>query len=378
MASYTSHAINTYAVIDQKGYRPYGNYSSYFKPAPAPACAPAPPSHRVPCPHSAAHVTVSAATFPQTFGSAFGDEFEDPKKDGVMRQAAIYALARAGYEALFQLVDQDDLKYMQQRKLDMQATREQGGITIGLHVRRGDRHPWEFQYKEDYIPLDNYMDEARQALIDRYENVDVVKGERHTYTANKHAKPTGFSTIMSEAKSHILPPAKQKASTQRSDIRGHQDQASIAASKFLLASDDPDIYDAPELSHTARAQDRIVLASKKALEQATSSQPKNKYVDEIHGWEGGFFRDQFWGLGQDSPASHAISKKPSAATMEMRRMVGRAYLLDLAVLGESDVVVCGISSMGCRLLAVMMGWEKGILDGGWRNIDGSFTWKGLV
>jgi len=62
----------------------------------------------------------------------------------------------------------------------------------------------------------------------------------------------------------------------------------------------------------------------------------------------------------------------------MRVLLGRAYLLDLAVLGQADRIVCGVSSNTCRILAVMMGWDKAIEKGMWRNIDGDFDWGDIV
>ena len=58
----------------------------------------------------------------------------------------------------------------------------------------------------------------------------------------------------------------------------------------------------------------------------------------------------------------------------MRELVGRAYLLDLAVLGESDGVVCGISSATCRLLGVMLGWDA-VKEGKWVNVDDGRAWS---
>ena len=54
------------------------------------------------------------------------------------------------------------------------------------------------------------------------------------------------------------------------------------------------------------------------------------------------------------------------------------YLMDLAVLGKADTIVCTVSSVTCRLLAVMMGWDEAIGANKWRNIDGLFDWKGVM
>ena len=163
-------------------------------------------------------------------------------------------------------------------------------------------------------------------------------------------------------------------------------------SQILLASDDPDVYSLHELSNTSRAQSHISLANKAALDAASPTNvPRdpenylNKFVEGNVGWEGGFFPSVYWALGNPSAGSVAArglreereEPPPSDLSLELRQLVARAYLLDLTILGQSDAVVCGVSSMGCRLLGVMMGWEKGILGGKWRNVDGNYQWRAL-
>ena len=225
---------------------------------------------------------------------------------------------------------------------------------MGLHVRRGDRHPWEFQYKDSYLPLEAYVD-AANAFIARDFHLDATNSS----VASQSDKST------------------PELETQ-----------------FLLASDDPDVYAAQEMNHTHRAQSHISLANKAALDAASpTSSPRNsdsevifnKFVEGNVGWEGGFFPSVFWGLGNAAAGSLAArglreereDPPPSDLSLSLRQLVARAYLLDLRILGASDAVVCGVSSIGCRLLAVMLGWEKGILEGRWKNIDGNFGWRAL-
>ena len=90
----------------------------------------------------------------------------------------------------------------------------------------------------------------------------------------------------------------------------------------------------------------------------------------------------FWSLGRASStaAVELLDSRlpPSAETLRLRELVGRAYVMDLAVLGQaSDRLVCTVSSMGCKILAVMMGWEGAVVKGGWVNIDGDFEWRGV-
>ncbi|KAH6867109.1 hypothetical protein BKA58DRAFT_218617 [Alternaria rosae] len=333
---------------------PYGKYSSYFQPPPSANCLPPPPSHIVPCPHTARHIVVSGATLKSTFGHSFTDEWEDATKMRVQRQSKIFGLARTGYEALFRLRP-DDETYVLQRALEMYGeVKSEGGLSIAMHVRHGDKHPMEYQYQKDYIPLARYVDTARDLYI------DMVEGG-----LKKKAKRSLLSSPFSSSTDPLVP--------------------RHTTSKMVLASDDPLVYDSPELGpNSIRAQDRIVLATKAALEAAQSQPKKNTWIDEITGWEGGFYRDVFFSLGQ--PVGNAEDMKkvndesvhvPDGA-MKLRELVGRAYLLDLSVLGKADTVVCTVSSTSCRLLAIMMGWKSAIVEEKWRNIDGTFEWKGIM
>jgi hypothetical protein len=339
---------------------PYGSYHTYFKPPPSPGCLPPPKTQIVPCPHQARHLLVSAATTSQSFGHMFMDHFEDGRKMGVFRQHNIFAMMRAGYEALFEgKLNDEDQSYLYDRLAELNnSIRWLGREEVGIHVRHGDRHPLEYQYQKSYIPLEKYLDTARN-----------------------------FST---------------------------QAQPSTTFSHIIIASDDPDIYIDPLITSSTdpkveKAQSHITLASKKSL--AASGKIGL-------GWEGGFFKDVFWALGvpakpqvprsadlaqptrgqadsgtASSPAAKskredenldAISTEdldphthPNPSALKLRELVGRAYLLDLAVLGQSDKIVCAVSSYGCRILAVMMGWDRAILTGGWVNVDGDFEWRGL-
>ncbi|MCJ1471809.1 hypothetical protein MMC13_000450 [Lambiella insularis] len=328
--------------IDDRNWA-YGRYTSFFQPPTAPSCRPPPDNHRLPCPLHARHLLVSSSTFAWTFGHDFNENFKDTRKAGVLQQKDVFALLRIGYEALFHLAD-PDAEYLEKRRSDLDAkVRGNDGLLVGIHVRHGDRRPWEYQYQQSYLPLAKYADAARSLISE-------------TSTAKN----------------------------------GSIDAAISTASKIVLASDDPEVYTAPTFSSTVRAQEQILLASKAAFPPAR--QPLgaiHKFVDENTGWEGGFFKDVFWGLGTPSTAATRLQAQsmstetlrdepPSELALQLRGLLGRSYLLDLAVVGQADRVVCGVSSVACRLLAVMMGWEKGIVQGGWVNVDGGYEWVGIA
>lgn len=291
---------------------------------------------------------------------------------------------RLGYEVLFDLADQGDANYISNRVSTLFSKAHlAGGMNVGLHVRRGDVHPWSYMYEEDYIPLTSYMDEVRQILIDRYEH-DQDKGAR----APEPEEDLGGVLQLAENPVDPEPGASMRL-VPRHGAPG------FMASQLFLASDDPDIYSAPEVSRAQRAQDRIILASKSVLEAQGGGAGGNGWVDEVHGWEGGFFASQFWGLGM--PEGNIINNEedrveeeenkmktlgggdkipPEAAAM--REVVARAYLLDLTVLGQADAVVCAVSSAACRVLGVMLGWERAVQKGLWVNVDGDYGWQGVV
>ena len=279
---------------------------------------------------------------------------------------------RAGFSALHGLASAGDATYAAARTNALRdATHRGGGTTVGLHVRRGDRRPWSYMYREDYIPLGAYTAGARGVLAARY------GGAPSPLPAAADAPGLRLADLRDAADSDALPAAGAPPG--------------LLASAVVLASDDPDVFGAPEVARAVRAQDRIVLAAKAALEAAVPKQ--SAWVDSVHGWEGGFFASTFWGLGLpesnivNNEADLEVERAARAKVMEeglsegawaVRQGVGRGYLLDLEVLGASDAVVCAVSSASCRVLAVMMGWERAIEKGEWVNVDGNYGWLGLV
>lgn len=353
----------------------YGDYNAMFEMPPVPDCRPPPRHEMIPCPRQARHLVISAANAQDIFGGHMDPEemyLEGPAAslDRRPAQRQLFQLARTGYGALFKLNAQDR-EYVFNRVVEHKVRTyavegaEHNGRIVGVHVRHGDRHPLEFQYADSYIPLNQYVDAAHDML-------------------NASLGP---------------------------------DNDAVARSKsFLaLASDDPLVYDAEEFRNAiggrmVRAQELIRLAGKgevNAEEEKKKKKPKNvmhKFTDETFGWEGGFFAAMFWNLGLSSqtavPASpspnaaapsstghhhnsHPSREPPSEDSLRLRSLVGRAYMMDLAVLADmtsepGSGIVCAVSSMGCRLLAVMMGYERAFERKEWRNVDGDFGWNGFV
>lgn len=320
----------------------YGQYTDIFQAPPLPNCRP-PPRHRMlPCPAQAKHLVVTGATLKDVFPALMAKYHRAAGTDNNLRD--LMGLARTGYQALFKL-NNDDHQYALNRVQDLKkkaavavaddnAAASPHAPIIGFHVRRGDSHPLEYQYRNNYVPSDVFLGKA-QELVD-----------------------THYNSSASQA-------------------------APAPAPITIIASDDPDVYKQPEFADALLAQDRIRLASKEAAKrQDVNPHVLHHFKDETLGWEGGFFAAMFWNLGFDrkhnghaNGASSARVEPPSEQTLQLRSYMGRAYMLDLAVLaGASDRIVCTVSSMGCKMLGVMMGWEAGIEAGGWVNVDGDYPW----
>ncbi|OIW35178.1 hypothetical protein CONLIGDRAFT_658777 [Coniochaeta ligniaria NRRL 30616] len=330
----------------------YGDYTAIFQPPPVQACRPPPRNQMIPCPRQARHLIVSSATAAEILGD-LGDLAISETTPEASTQKTIFSLARQGHDALFKL-NREDGNYVESRSRALLARRitprskgTQNGMAIGIHVRRGDRHPLEYQYRDSYIPTNTYAERARELLENSY----------------NHTGPHGGEDIAAKQHSFVV-----------------------------LASDDPTVYEADEFrsgaasgtSGVMRAQERIKLASKAAIQQAQPDKHvMRKFVDETFGWEGGFFAPMFKNLGVGGGGAANAEKTggsagASAESLRLRSLVGRAYVMDLAVLADvSDVVVCTVSATGCRLLAVMMGWDSAMEAGNWVNVDGHYRWTGI-
>lgn len=315
----------------------YGRFTDVFRNPAAPSCRPPPRHYMLPCPFQAKHLVVSSVTAKDVFPGMFSEFLRDAGTGDEIRD--LMGLARTGYQSLFALQERDQ-EYVNKRVVELRAEANPDSASavnapvIGLHIRHGDQHPLEYQYEGAYIPAQVFLDTA-QTLVDAHYNRTVSADTARPYVT-------------------------------------------------VVASDDPTVHEEPSFSHAFPAQERIRLASKTAVQAAERDHHVLHHsVDESFGWEGGFFAPMFWSLGfarknnakVDGSGPGAI---PSEETLRLRSYVGRAYIMDLAVLaGASDNIVCAVSAMGCRLLAVMMGWEESIRGGRWVNVDGGYGWAGI-
>lgn len=294
------------AFIDDSRWA-YGAYADMFRPPPVPDCWPSPRHHMVPCPVQARHLVVSSSTAGDVLPALLAKHRRATGADGSPRD--LLELARIGYKVLFALTKEDQ-GYVDKRVKGLRdeakksGTASRSALIIGLHIRRGDRHPLEYQYRDTYIPAD-------------------VVGHVQRLT-EAHYKNGGTAD------------AQRKAVT-------------------VIATDDPMVHKEADFLGAQLAQQRIRLATKEAMEPANpDSHVLHPFVEESQGWEGGLFARMLWNLGAE--------RKNNAAATAL----------------SSDSIVCVVSVTGCRLLGVMMGWERAMDRGGWANVDGGASgWSGL-
>ncbi|KAK2065123.1 hypothetical protein LY76DRAFT_386956 [Colletotrichum caudatum] len=323
----------------------YGKYTDIFQAPPAPNCRPPPRHQMVPCPPRARHLVITSETVKELWAGSLSRPYVDFRAQDEEGVRELFNLAHEGYRALFDL-NRDDTQYVLNRVKEIKAKARTGdsnpheSVVVGVHVRHGDCHPLEYQYRGAYIPMEVIANRAHEIIEAKYNE------------SGRDGVGNGF----------------------------------VGKNSFVvLASDDPTVYDSDDFRGSMRAQEQIRLASKQETHKATPDRHvMHRFEDESFGWEGGFFAAMFWNLGLSSmSASNAATAKnkqlaPSAETLRLRGYIGRAYMMDLAVLAStSDAIVCTVSAMGCRLLAVMMGWESAMESGNWVNVDGPYGWTGL-
>ncbi|GAO14434.1 uncharacterized protein UV8b_02642 [Ustilaginoidea virens] len=316
----------------------YGAYTDVFGPPPVPRCRPPPRHQMLPCPAQARHLVVSSQTIRDVLPALLAKHQQQKKT--ALGTRHLFELAHHGYKALFALSKDDDAyvsKRIQQIRSKAKAKASKLAVdspVIGLHIRHGDRHPYENQYRETYIPSEVFASQAYNLVAEYYNRTTSIKPDQHDAVR-------------------------------------------------IIASDDPMVHEEGEFSDAMMAQERIRLATKQVIEGANKDPHYlHRFVDEAFGWEGGFFAAMFWNLGGKPRSNAAGEHEPGRDGDEMARLrslVGRAYAMDMAVLaGASDKVVCAVSAMGCRLLAVMMGWTRAMEQHDWVNVDGDYGWAGLV
>jgi len=115
--------------------------------------------------------------------------------------------------------------------------------------------------------------------------------------------------------------------------------------RVVVMSDDRDVVTAPELA-----------GSLAAVEGGAGL------------LEGGYTRGGLLKLG--GRERREVAERWLEEILVMRELVGAGTI-------DEGGVVCGGASATCRLLAVMLGWDMGVINERWRDVDGGIGWSGV-
>ncbi|KAH8919037.1 hypothetical protein BT69DRAFT_1285181 [Atractiella rhizophila] len=143
-----------------------GKWEDHFMPwKNADDCAPPPAEDLKACPRTAKHWVVMPATRGFHFGHDY-EQLEYAKGHGVDRKRPFFDMAIEAVHELFIPSEEN------QRLIDLaleELRGEDGEVVphLGVHIRRGDRHPRSWWHRNDYIPAEDFMD----GIIDTWKRV---------------------------------------------------------------------------------------------------------------------------------------------------------------------------------------------------------------
>lgn len=308
--------------VDDRNWA-WGRWSDYFTTGTAAndagaACSPPAPEVMLPCPRSAQHLVVAHETRQWVFGHAFTDEYEDARVAGAARQRRIFALLRDGYEKVF----------------------------YPGAGRRGARG-W------DVVDVVARVVEQRMLTLPGPGDGKVAVHVRHGSVRPRVAQwHRGYIPLAAYAAAASRLVASSSSSTTTTIT---------ATPAAVFASDDGAVY-----------ADAAFASFSPALLPLQEEQQEEEEGEEM--------RD-----GRVLVPGYTVDRLLQMSVLD-RVQVGRRYLQELLVLaetaaaGENDRggVVCGGASATCRLLAVMIGWEKAVVNERWVDVDGEMGWRGIV
>jgi hypothetical protein len=91
------------------------------------------------------------------FGHGFAENYEDPYKSDITRQRRIYDHAAVSFKETIRPSDSIRQEITELRRLH--ATKPY----IGVHIRHGDRYPTSQKWREDYVPITEYIKATQEA-----------------------------------------------------------------------------------------------------------------------------------------------------------------------------------------------------------------------
>lgn len=153
---------NRTLIIDDSRWN-RGEWTDYFQdvrktqPGPEPGCLPPPPNELVACPRTARHWIVTQRTAKFHFGHGFSEHYEDAYQSDLSRQKPIYDHAAVSLKETILPSDSLRQELTQIRRLHANKP------YVGMHIRHGDRYPANQKWRDDYVPITEYVKATLEA-----------------------------------------------------------------------------------------------------------------------------------------------------------------------------------------------------------------------
>ncbi|KAK4704845.1 hypothetical protein P7C70_g1365, partial [Phenoliferia sp. Uapishka_3] len=257
------------------------------------------------------------------FGHEYQEEFSDPRSSNVWRKKPMFQMSRHGFEEILVPSDETAEVINLARKTLDNATASRGGVYVGAHIRRGDRHPFSWFFHDSYIPLGDFV-----------------------FAIQKHWERARLTDawLPSSPLAFIASASATVASELASEFPSGSELLALSSSK------EPSINTlASKTEYTQSAFSKLSAEERKTL-------TRGMMVDFdllVGGWR---------------MKGERINRGESKRDMEEGRK-------------RPIAVVCTLSSNVCKMAAVALGWDAAFGDPGttmgrWVNVDGGddFDW----
>ncbi|KZT43870.1 hypothetical protein SISSUDRAFT_977592 [Sistotremastrum suecicum HHB10207 ss-3] len=153
---------NRTLLIDDR-YWNRGRWQDHFmsvrhtQPGPEPGCTPPPPEELVACPRLAKHWVVNSRTAKFHFSHGFDDQYHDAYSHGIDRLHPIFDMALTSLEStIIPNKFNSDLIRMARNEIGKPSY-------LAVHIRRGDRKPVSWKYRDGFVPLLDYLHGVEKA-----------------------------------------------------------------------------------------------------------------------------------------------------------------------------------------------------------------------
>ncbi|KDQ63088.1 hypothetical protein JAAARDRAFT_29085 [Jaapia argillacea MUCL 33604] len=202
-----------------------GKWTDHFQdvrsrqPGPEPGCRAPPPEELVACPRTARHWVLNSRTAKFHLGHAFSEAFEDPYGHGLNRLKPIFSRARESFTKTIRPNAHNAALIRSAREelaaISLQNTTEAANpeAYFGIHIRRGDRHPYSWPFHNGYVPMEHFV-QAIQDTRDRLDHPGFLDIPQDTPTSVVYVATD--SPIANEEFTNAVPPHLTLFSLSRS------------------------------------------------------------------------------------------------------------------------------------------------------------------